>query len=97
MKLQVIYMKSMKVSHDSKEAIKNYSDGTYDKSVNELIDHVGDYLPLINWEDNSKTVINLNEDTIERIKSYRLSYGESVENILIRMLITSQVLNNSFK
>ena len=88
-------MKTIKVSHNTKTAIKNYQQGTYDEIINQLIKEVGDYLPLIEWEDGSKTTINLTNETVDKIKSYRLSYGESVENILIRMLITSQILNNS--
>ena len=92
MTLKVITMKSIKVTNATKNTIKNYTDGTYDESVQKLIEEVKDYLPLVDYEDNS-TVINLKEETVELLKSYRLSYGESIENILIRMLIISQILN----
>ena len=86
-------MKSIKLSHDTKNAIKG--EGTYDESVNELINMVGDYMPLVDYSDSSRVVVNLKEDTVDKIKSYRLSYGESVENIIIRMLIMAQIINNS--
>ena len=69
-------------------------DGTYDNAVNELIDTVEDYMPLVDLSDESSVIINLEDDTVDRINSFKLSKGESIENILIRMLILSQVLNN---
>ena len=69
-------------------------DGTYDNAVNELIDTVEDYMPLVDLSDESSVIINLEDNTVDRINSFKLSKGESIENILIRMLILSQVLNN---
>ena len=88
-------MKSIKLSHDSKNAIKHYGGKTYDESVNQLIDTVQDYMPLIDYTDSSRVVVNLKEDTVDRLNSFRLSNGESAENIIIRMLIISQVLNSN--
>ena len=86
-------MKSIRISHSMKQTFKDM-DGTYDNAVNELIDTVEDYMPLVDLSDESSVIINLEDNTVDRINSFKLSKGESIENILIRMLILSQVLNN---
>ena len=86
-------MKSIRISHSMKQTFKDMN-GTYDNAVNELIDTVEDYMPLVDLSDESSVIINLEDDTVDRINSFKLSKGESIENILIRMLILSQVLNN---
>ena len=86
-------MKSIRISHSMKQTFKDM-DGTYDNAVNELIDTVEDYMPLVDISDESSVIINLEDDTVDRINSFKLSKGESIENVLIRMLILSQVLNN---
>lgn len=86
-------MKSIRISHSMKQTFKDM-DGTYDNAVNELIDTVEDYMPLVDLSDESSVIINLEDDTVDRINSFKLSKGESIENVLIRMLILSQVLNN---
>lgn len=88
-------MKSIKLSHDTKNAISQCEGKTYDVQINNLIQEVADYMPLVDYDDTSSTVIKISDDTVERIKSFKLSNGESVENILIRMLIISQILNSS--
>ena len=88
-------MKSVRVSHSMKNAIKEYSDGSYDKNINQLIDYVEDYMPLVDLSDDSSVIINLDESTVDRINSFKLSNGESMDNILIRMMIMAQILNNS--
>lgn len=86
-------MKSIRISHSMKQTFKDMN-GTYDNAVNELINTVEDYMPLVDLSDESSVIINLEDDTVDRINSFKLSKGESIENILIRMLILSQVLNN---
>ena len=86
-------MKSIRISHSMKQTFKDMN-GTYDNIINELIDTVEDYMPLVDLTDESSVIINLEDDTVDRINSFKLSNGESIENILIRMLILSQVLNN---
>lgn len=88
-------MKSVRVSHSCKEAIKFFDDGSYDENVNQLIDLVADYMPLVDLSDESSMIINLKEDTVDKVNSFKLSHGESFENVLIRMLIMAQGLYSS--
>ena len=87
-------MKSVRISHSSKMAVKLFDDGTYDENINKLIDAVADYMPLVDLSDESSLIINLKEDTVDKINSYRLTNGESFDNILVRMLIMAQALNS---
>lgn len=89
-------MKSIKITHELKNELKEYPDEkmNYDAIINRLIHEVSDYMPIVN--DNSNAInIGLHEDTMNKLKSYRLSKGESYENILIRMLLLSKTLNSS--
>ena len=79
-------MKSVRVSRSTKERLKQFDGETYDKSINTLIDEVDEFMPLIDYT-KSTTLLSLNEDTMRRLKEYRLSYGESYDNIIIRLMI----------
>ena len=79
-------MKSARVSHSTKERLKQFDGETYDESINNLIDEVDEFMPLIDYT-KSTTPLSLNEDTMMRLKEYRLSYGESYDNIIIRLMI----------
>ena len=87
-------MKSIKLSHDTKNVLKDMN-GTYDESIHSLINEVGDYMPLVDYNDSSMTVIKISESTYDMINSFRISHGESIENILIRMMIIRQILNSN--
>ena len=88
-------MKAVKITQDVKQMLKEYPDDNmnYDAIINRLIHEVADVMPTM--DDNSNPInINLHEDTMDKLKSYRLSKGESYENIIIRMLLTSKSLNS---
>lgn len=88
-------MKAVKITQDVRKMLKDYPDDNmnYDAIINRLIHDVADMMPIV--DDNSNPVnINLHEDTMDKLKSYRLSKGESYENIIIRMLLTSKGLNS---
>lgn len=88
-------MKSIQISHSIKQSIATFEDGSYDDNINQLIDLVGDYMPLVDLDDESRVIININDDTVDKINSFKLTAGESINNILVRMFILSQILNNS--
>ena len=89
-------MKAIKINHDLKKELKNYPDENmnYDAIVNRLIHEVSDYMPLT-INDKGAVTIGLHQDTMDKLKSYALTNGESYENILIRMLLLSKSLNSS--
>ena len=87
-------MKSIKITTDVRKALKSYSDEnmSYDSIIMRLIHDVADIMPMVS---SSRGVnINIHEDTMDKLKAYKLSDGESYENIIIRMLIASKNLYN---
>ena len=88
-------MKSVRISHSVKYVIKEYGNGSYDKNINDLIDDVEDYMPIVDLSDDSSVIINLEESTVERVNAFKLSNGESFENVMVRLLVMAQILNNS--
>lgn len=89
-------MKAVKISSGVRDMLKDYpiTNMNYDGIVNRLIHEVSDEMPIMNL-DSRPININLHEDTMDKLKAYRLTTGESYENILIRMLLVSQSLNSS--
>lgn len=88
-------MKSVRISHSVKYAIKEYGNESYDRNINDLIDNVEDYMPIVDLSDDSSVIINLEESTVERVNAFKLSNGESFENVMVRLLVMAQCLNNS--
>ena len=89
-------MKAIKLNKELQNELKNYVSEpmNYDGIVNRLIHETSDYMPIVTYEDSPVT-IGLHEDTCDKLKSYRLTNGESYENILIRMLLISKTLNSN--
>lgn len=88
-------MSTLKLRKDNKRLLKNYTNGNYDEIINKLIDDVEEQLPLTVLDYAPPTSIKINEDTLERISKYKITPSESYENILVRMMIQAQNLNNT--
>ena len=77
------------------EKIKNDIDGsTNDKKVNILIDTVGSQMPFVDYS-TERTSVKLHKDTLNKIDSYRITETESRDNILTRMLLMYEEINNT--
>lgn len=85
-------MKSVKIHRQNKNRLKNYSKGTFDEIVSKLIEDTEDNMPVVDINESAYSSINLKEETIDKLRAYAVTDGESIENILIRMLITSHNL-----
>ncbi|WP_458456480.1 hypothetical protein [Methanobrevibacter sp.] len=90
----ILNMKSIQVTNSTRRAINELYDGSFDDNVKRLIEEVGEYMPFVELDDGRLSSANVKEDTYDLLKSYKLSEGESFENILIRLFLLSQVLNN---
>ena len=87
-------MKSISMYQRNKNMLKDITnENTFDKAINTLIDNVENYMPLVTGDSGKRSPVKINEDTIERIKVFALSEGESVENILVRMMIIANQLD----
>ena len=85
-------MKSVKIHRQNKNRLKEYGNGTFDEIVSKLIEDTEDNMPVVDINESAYSSINLKEETIDKLRAYAVTDGESIENILIRMLITSHNL-----
>ena len=85
-------MKSVKIHRQNKNRLKDYSKGTFDEIVSKLIEDTENDMPVVDINESAYSSINLKEETIDKLRAYAVTDGESIENILIRMLITSHNL-----
>ena len=85
-------MKSVKIHRQNKNRLKDYSKGTFDEIVSKLIEDTENNMPVVDINESAYSSINLKEETIDKLRAYAVTDGESIENILIRMLITSHNL-----
>ena len=88
-------MTTVKIHKQNKNTLKEYADGSYDEIITKLLNDTEDYLPIINVDYSIVSTMMLNENTVERLDTYRLTEGESYENIIMRLLVLSKSLNNS--
>lgn len=95
---QSIIMKYVKIRKNNKRTLDELSEGNqYNDKVNNLMNEVEDYLPLNEVDYSPITSIQLTDDTVERLESFKLTDGESYENIIVRLLLTKDLymkLNN---
>jgi len=84
-------MTTVKIHKNTKNLL---NDTTYDVAVNNLINQVEDYMPLIDVDYSIISTMRLDKSTVDKLDSFRITEGESYENIITRMIIVSQYLNN---
>lgn len=77
---------NIKLNEFSYKKLKNLSEASIDKNINLLIDRVEKKMPLVEYGEKTHTV-NAYSDTYERLDKFRITYGESRDNILTRMLL----------
>ena len=75
------------ITKQNKEWLSQYGDGSYDSIVNKLIDDVEDRMPVLPPNDSPTSTMRLKQDTIDRLQAYAILNGESLESIIVRMLI----------
>ena len=85
---------NIKISKDVKEKIANFKEGgTMDSKLNNIIDIVEPIMPFVPYSDE-RTNMKTTTKTLERLDSFRITSSESRDNILTRMLIALETLNN---
>ena len=89
MKYQVL-----KINENNHEALKEIDGGNTDKKLNVLMDIVDPIMPMVDYSDSKKS-IKVYSDTAERLDSFKITAPESRDNILTRMLIALNELNNT--
>lgn len=87
-------MTIVKIHKLNKMKLKGNDERTFDEIVTSLIDEVEQMMVKYEIDDTMITSIKLNEETVRRLEEYRLTTSESLENIIIRMMLISQVINS---
>ena len=79
-------MNSMKITTTTKEYLNVHKKKNIDNSINELMDFVEPLLDEYYVPVERDHVVKVNKDTMDRIKSFRVSEHESYDAILRRLL-----------
>lgn len=85
---------NIKISKYVRNQLETIDGGTFDKKLNTLIDIVENFMPFVEYGDE-RTNIKTNSKTLERLDTFRITSTESRDNILTRMLIMLDELNNT--
>lgn len=84
---------AIKIRKENKKLLKHYHEGTFDKIVAQLIDDVAENIQIVGVDYSPISSIKLSDETISKLESFKLTDGESYENIILRMLLVAQSLN----
>ena len=82
----------MKISETNWKKLKEFQGNTMDAKLNTLMNVIEDFMPMVMLSNETKNVKCL-EETYDRIDSYRLTAGESRDNIITRMLLLFDEMN----
>lgn len=85
---------NIKISKYVRDELTNIEGGTFDKKLNTLMDIVEEFMPFVDCNDE-RANIKTNTDTLERLDKFRITTAESRDNIITRMLIMLDELNNT--
>ena len=85
---------NIKISQYNWEKIKQFEGGTMNDKLNNLITIVEPLMPFVEYTETGKN-IKVYPSTLEKLESFRISYGESRDNILTRMLLMFDEINNT--
>lgn len=86
-------IKITKNNLDKLNEIRNGT-GTMDSTLNKIMDYVDPFMPLVNYSADLSS-IKLSTETLERIDTFHISNTESRNNIITRLLIAFDELNNT--
>lgn len=88
-------MTRIKIHRNNKKLLDAYADGTYEEKLSRLLEEVEEKLPLVEIDNAPVSNMRISDELYDKIYSYKLTSGESMENIIIRMLLLSQSLNTN--
>ena len=90
----MVKQKIIHISENNWKQLKEIDGGTMDKKLNVLMDKVESVMPFVDYSTNNKSV-KLYSDTIERLDGFHITENESRDNILTRMLLCLESLEQS--
>lgn len=84
----------IKINERNWEHLNEIEAGTMDKKLNVLMDIVEPLMPMEKYSTNYKSV-KVYKDTVERLESFHLTETEARDNILTRMFLCLDEINNT--
>lgn len=78
--------KVVKLNKNNRDRLKSIREDSIDRNLNYLMDKVEGEMPFVRYTD-MMTSVNLHDNTVERLDSFRISNGEARDNIITRMII----------
>ena len=82
---------TIKIHRENKRKLKGDDERTFDEIVNSLIDEVEEQMPNYEVDNTISTSIKLDKSTIERLSQFKLTYTESYENVIVRLMIAKSL------
>lgn len=86
-------MTTIQMQKHNKDLLREYHEGSFDNILNKLIDDVEENMCLFELMETPQSTIRLKEDTVNRLNQFKLTYSESYENVILRLLLQSKTLN----
>lgn len=86
-------VKKVKINPWNRDRLKNLNDYSVDENLNTLMKIVENDMPFVKYPDEM-TSINLHEETVEKLDSFKICNGESRDAIITRMLLCYDEINN---
>jgi len=83
----IFIMKSIRLSGSTRDYLKRYDNQSFDKIIRGLVDETCDDMPKVCFDDTKSSPVNISEETYELLSSLAISSSESVDSIIMRMLI----------
>ena len=85
---------NVKISKNNWERLQEIEGGTIDKKLNVLMDIVEPHMPFVDYSTEFKS-IKAYSDTLDRLDGFHITGSESRDNILTRIFIMLDELNNT--
>ena len=83
----ICIMKSIRLSGSTRDYLKKYDNQSFDKIIRGLIDVTSADMPKVVYDDMKSSPVTISDDTYELLSALAISSSESVDSIIMRMLI----------
>ena len=82
-------MTTINIRKNIKKELSDYTDGSFDKIINQLLDDIEDNMPVVDVSDSPVTTMRIKDDTLHRLDDFKITPYESYESIIVRLLLES--------
>lgn len=88
-------MTTIQMQKHNKELVKQYSKGSFDNIINQLISDMEEYVQVPLVKESVSSTVRLKEDTLNRLEDLKIVPSESYECVILRLLLLSKDLNTN--